>query len=142
VQNKQDLIKTIELEEAILGLRHDGIYHVYYKANTIIDVPLQEKLRGVLKEMTQNKKSLFLFEAGDYCSVTKEARDNAIKTETDFPSSATVVLVQNLAYKMIADFYYKINKPKQPYKVVRRFDEGIKWLLSFADTENSEFKIK
>ncbi len=41
---------------------------------------------------------------------------------------ATAVVVDTLAYKLIANFYLKFNKPKRPYKVFSKEEEAIKWL--------------
>lgn len=96
----------------------------------MITVNFQEKIYQVFHEITGGKKSPFIFEAAEYCTVTKEARVNAVATEDRTPTSATVVCVNNLAYRLIAEFYYKFNKPKQPYKVSADFEEGIQWLLN------------
>ena len=73
-------------------------------------------------------KRPFIFSAGEFVSITKEARKNATKMEDQVPVSASAVLVINLAQKLIADFYYKFDKPKNPLKVFRDFDKGIEWL--------------
>jgi len=128
MHDKLNLVKTIETEEAIVGKRKDGIIHVYYRPYTEINVELQYKMLDIFNEITQKQKSFFIFEADEFCSVTKEARDNAIKMEDQTPIQATVIMVRNLAQKLIADFYYKINRPKQPYKVVWQFEKGVTWL--------------
>lgn len=128
MKQSEHLIKTIDDPDFVLGLRGDGIVHVYYKSNTVIDVDMQDRIRVAAFKLTNDVKHPCLFEAGDYVSLTKEARANAIKKEDDFPASASAVLVQNLAYKMIADFYYKVHKPKQAFKVFRNIDEAIEWL--------------
>ena len=126
---KERLLETIETEKAIVGLRDDGIYHVYYKANTEITVELQTEMHKVFEEITGGKPGYFIFQAGEYVSVTSEARVNAVKTEDNSYTCATVVYVNNLAYRLVAEFYYKFNKPKQPYKVASDFNKGIQWLL-------------
>jgi hypothetical protein len=129
MKQSECVVNKIESPEFIVGLRSDGILHVYYKSNTVIDVDIQEKVSKAAFELTGNKKCPCLFEAGDYCVLTKEARANAIKKESDFPATVSAVLVQNLAYKMIADFYNKVNKPKQPYKTFRKVEDAVTWLI-------------
>lgn len=139
---KERLVKIIETERAIVGLRDDGIYHVYYKPNTEITVELQAEMHEVFKEITSGKPGYFIFEAGEYVSVTSEARVNAVKTEDDSFTCATVVYVNSLAYKLIAEFYYKFNKPKQPYKVASDFNKGILWLLNLRkEVEEREIQL-
>lgn len=123
-------IETLEYDKFVVAKRDDGIYHVYIKDRTVVDLELQAEMLQVYKKITQNKDGLFIFEAGHMCNVTKQARDNAVLIEYEAPICATVVYVQNLVYKMIANFFNRINKPKQPYLVVTNFNEGLKWLKS------------
>jgi hypothetical protein len=128
--HQQDQIAhKYETSEAIIAKRHDGIVHIYYKPGTEITVSIQEKLHLILMELTGGTKSLIIVEPGEYCTVNKEARDNAIAMEHRSPTKATVVYAANLAHKIIAEFYYKFNKPMTPYRVVSNFQEGIDWLL-------------
>lgn len=130
MHQKECLEETIEIEEAIVGRRKDGILHVYYKDSAEINVELQARILTIFKSLAGGQNRNILFEAGEYVTVTKEARENAIKMEEHVPSLTTVVIVQNLAYKLVADFYYKFNKPKRPYKVFTNFEKGVEWLLA------------
>ena len=69
-----------------------------------------------------------MFFAAENVSLSKEARDNAVKIEDQSMLGATAVVVDTLAYKLIANFYLKFNKPKRPYKVFSKEEEAIKWL--------------
>lgn len=129
MKQEDKVVRRIETNEAVVGLRNDGIVHVFYKPNTEITITLQEKMLVIFNEITERKKSLFIFEAAEHCTVTADARENAVYMESSTPTKATVVFVSNLAYRIIAEFYYKFNKPLQPYKVVSDFQNGIEWLL-------------
>lgn len=122
------LIQKIELPESIIGLRKDGILHMYYKPHMEITPEYQLRQLAVMLEITKGKKHPAIYEAGEYVTVGSEAREHAIKIESETPTLCKVVFVKTLAHKIIAEFYYKFNKPKQPYKVFSDFNEGIKWL--------------
>ncbi len=126
-----EFVEYKETDIYIVGLRHDGIIHVFYKDNVEITVNLQFELNEIFKSFCQNGPRLFLFQAGKKCSINKPARDNAIAMQDQVPAIAYVVYAQNMVYKMIANFYYKFNKPKQPFYVVTDFESGIEWLLSY-----------
>lgn len=128
MQQNTEFVRKIEIDEAIVGMRRDRIVHVYFKPHTEINVELQTKLLGVYNEITGTRKHFFIFEGGEFCTVTNEARENAMRIEDIAPVFASVVVVKNVAQKLIADFYQKVNKPKQPYRVVWQFEKGIKWL--------------
>lgn len=122
------IIKEINLPEASISLREDGIVHVHYNENTIVDIPLQLKMLEKFHEITGGKLTPFIFTASDGVQVTLEARNNAIKTEENTPCYGTAVIVTNTAYKLIANFYLKFNKPKRPYKVFSNKEVAVKWL--------------
>jgi hypothetical protein len=127
------LIQKIELPESIIGLRKDGILHFYYKPHTEITIEYQLRQLEVMMQITGGKKHPAIYEAGDYVTVGSEARAHAIELEERTPTLCKVVYVRNLAHKIIAEFFYKFNKPKQPYKVFTDFQEGINWLLKKRD---------
>ncbi|MBP9068121.1 MAG: hypothetical protein KBG47_01350 [Bacteroidia bacterium] len=121
-------LKQIVLPEGIVTLKTDGIVYVKYAVDTTVDLDVQARMLDAFIEITEKKLTPFLFEAEDGVTVTKEARDNAIVMEESTPCKATAVLVQNIAYAMIANFYVKFNKPKRPFKVFNKKEEAIEWL--------------
>lgn len=127
------IVKQIKLPEATLSLREDGIVHVFYHDNTILDVPLQLRMADAFNAIANGKKSLFVFEAGENVVVTKEARENALKLEATTPILSSAVVANNLAYRIVANFFIKVQMPKGKYKVVANFEEAIKWLKSLEN---------
>ncbi len=121
-------LKQIVLPEGIVTLKTDGIVYVKYAVDITVDLDVQARMLDAFNQLTEKKLTPFLFEAEDGVTVTKEARDNAIVMEESTPCKATAVLVQNIAYAMIANFYVKFNKPKRPFKVFNKKDEAIEWL--------------
>ena len=68
--------------------------------------------------------------AAENVNITKEARDNAVKIEDQSSLGASAVIVNNLAYKLIANFYMRFNKPKRPFKTFSNEKDAIEWLLT------------
>jgi len=130
LENAVEIIKQIKLPEATLSLRQDGIVQVWYHDHTILDIPLQLKMAEAFNNIADGKKSLFIFEAGEGVIVTKDARNNALKLEDSTPILASAVVANNLAYRIIANFFIKVQKPKGKYKVFASKEEAIKWLKS------------
>lgn len=129
--DKIEIVKVTEIAQAIVRLRSDGIVHVHYKEHTEITVELQNKMYDIFIQMCDDVKRPFLFTAEDYVTVDKEARDNAIKMEYKYMGAVTAVVANSIAYKLLANFYFKINKPKTPFRVFNTEDAAIKWLKSF-----------
>lgn len=122
------IIRKIDHDLVVVAMRMDGIVHVYFKPGTEITVPFQEELVSMYNQITEGNKAKFLFEGGEFVSITKEARENAIRIENETPTLASAILVMNLGQKIIADFYYLVNRPQQPYKVFSSFPKAVEWL--------------
>jgi hypothetical protein len=136
MNSRELLLTTVETNEAIVGIRRDGIIHIYFKSGTVIDIKLQNQLLQIYNDLTKGKKSLFIFQGGPNCRLTKEARLNALKLDAIAPMAASVVCTINWYQKIIAEFYYILNKPNQKYLVTRDFEKGIRWLQQVhADTQ-------
>ncbi len=124
------ILKQLEIEEAIIRLRSDGIVHVHYKKNIIMDVGLQTNMRVMFNDITNNKKSKFIFTASEGFSMTKEARENGPKLQENNPILYYAIVVDNLAYKILVNFYLRVFKPKGNYRMVKSIREGVDWLHS------------
>ena len=121
-------IKELDFPDVNIQRKSNGIVYVTFKDNCNLDIPLQMQLLDYYYDITDGKLMHFMFFAAENVSITKEARDNAIKTEDQSTLGATAVVVDTLAYKLIANFYLKFNKPKRPYKVFSKEEEAVKWL--------------
>lgn len=122
------VIKKLETAHLIGTLRSDGIVHIHIKENTTINLLVQDEMIKLYWLLTDVKRP-FVFTGDEFASITKEARENAIAMEDTVPISSSAIVVKNLAQKIIADYYYKFNRPKNPYSVFKKFDQAIDWLL-------------
>jgi hypothetical protein len=123
--------KVIENDFAIVHSRTDGIIHVTFKEGTEIDVALQDKMIEVYLEICGDKKRPFLYTGIGDVSITKEGREHSKNLEDVFPATATAIVADNIAYKIIANFYLKINKPRNPFKVFNDVPSAEVWLKTF-----------
>ena len=121
-----DQVKT---ERFDVSLRTDGIMHVHIHDRVEIDLDCQKKMQEVYWEVTAESRP-FIFTAGEFISITREAQKNAKVIEGDTPVVASALIVNNIAQKLMADFYYKFDPPKNPLKVFKKFDRGLEWLKS------------
>jgi hypothetical protein len=128
IEKDDDIIDRLEIPEAVIRLRRDDIVHVTFKKDIVLDVVVQMNLLKLYNQITNGKKSYFIFDAEENVSITKEARDNATKIEDLSPTAGSAVIASNLAYRMIANFYVKFNKPKSSLKVVSNMEEAIAWI--------------
>lgn len=125
-------IRVSDLPEALMEFKSDGIVHVTFKKNCVLDIELQMRMLAKYHWLTNSEPTPFIFESEEGLTVTKEARDNAIIIEEQSPCKAMAVVVENLAYKIIANFYMTFNKPKRPYKVFSNKKDALEWLKQFV----------
>ena len=125
--------KTIDLPEATIHCRTDGIIHILFKDRTEFDIALQEKMLAMYIEICDGEKRPFMFSAFNDVIITKESRENSSKIEHLYPGIATALIANSLPYRLIANFYLKINKPKTPYKIFKDEPSAILWLNTFME---------
>jgi len=122
----------IETAIAIISVDENGIGHQYFKDNTVLDVPEQLENLEAIKSVTSMKPTPFVVSAGKNVMITKDARDNAILIEPLSPINASAIVVQNLAYRLIAEFFIKVQKPKMPYKIFTDKQNAYEWCKQFV----------
>ncbi len=130
LESEITIVDEIEIPEAFIRMRSDGIVHVFYKENTVLDVPLQLRMLDLYWKLTNNQKANFIFESDEGFFLTKEARENSVKLEASTPVIASALIVTNLASRIVANFFIKMNKPKIRYKLFGTVEEAAKWLKS------------
>ena len=121
------ILKEINFREATIWLRSDDIVHVHYKKNATLDIELQADMRKVFKQITEHIPHGFIFSAEEGFNLTKEAREH-MKANRDPVIKAYAIIADNLAYRIIANFVLKVNKPSVPYKLFANVEDGVRWL--------------
>ena len=118
----------VKTKEFVATLREDGIIHVVVSNNTHITIDIQVEMVKAYWSLTTIKRP-FIFEAGEFVSISKEARINAKTIEEETPVLASALIIKNLAHKILAEYYYKFNRPKRPLKLFKSIETAEKWLL-------------
>lgn len=116
-----------ETEDVVVSLRTDGIVYVFIKANTHITVEVQERMLAAYWEITTDQRP-FIFDADEFVSISKEARHNAQLIEERSPVSASALVIRNLGQRIIADYYYRFNRPKRPLALFKSVEEAVDWI--------------
>lgn len=125
----EDIVQTISLSSMILCLDNQGIVHIRYLQGQIIDVKEKIEEKRALQEITKGVKHPILISFEHFVTITKEAKEYSILVEPEQPFLAVAILVENLAYQLMADFYFKFYKPKVAYKVFKSYAKAVDWLI-------------
>ncbi len=118
---------TTKTKDYKVELRVDGIIHVHYNAGTKVTVETLKELQQVYAQITTIKRP-FIFTGDEFVSITTDARRYAAEMDQTNPSLGHVFVAKNLAQKILAQYYFKFNRPKHPLKVVGSFEEGIHYI--------------
>lgn len=125
------LVPTIETIVSVLTIHENGIGQMHFKDDIVMEISNQmEHLNGLI-EITNGQPTPFIVTTGKRVLISREARDNAVLIEDISPVNAMAVIVQNLAYRLVADFYLRFNKPKIPYKVFTDQEKAMDWCMQF-----------
>lgn len=123
------IVRSIDLDHAVVALRDDDIIHIYFKQATEINPKLQDEVLNACRELAEPGKAYpYVYEAGDFLTMSKDARKHAVEIEQNHPSNVFAMVVQNLAQKILANHYYKDESPKRPYQINVKFEDAIDWL--------------
>lgn len=127
--SNDDIVQTISLTSMTLNLDKQGIVHIRYHEGQTIDVKEKIEEKRALLEITKGEKHLIIISFDHFVTITKEAKEYSILIEPEQPFLAVAIIVENLAYQLMADFYFKFYKPKVAYKVFKSDDKAIEWLI-------------
>ncbi len=118
--------KTIEVT-----LMKEGILHIHLKAHS--EITLNDAVFAVeeMGKLANGKKRPVFIDAGEFCTIDKEARIFSASEESNIYTLADAIAYNNLGQKLIANFYLKQNNPSVPTKVFSETEEAIKWLKTF-----------
>jgi hypothetical protein len=116
-----------------------GIFTAFLLENDIIeiewDLDLMEvqknhlvQLRDAIKELGHGKKMRVYISTNDLMNITPDARKYAVSHEGAQFTFANAVLVNNVAKKILFNFFVNIGKPKPPTKGFNSRQEALEWL--------------
>ncbi len=119
-------ISKIESAHIIGYLREDGIIHVHIKDNTTITVEVLNTINDCIWKITEVPRQ-FIFQAGKGTNITNKARKESAKTQREYPSISTAVIVEGAKQRIIANIFYALVKLDSPIKSFKTIEECLKW---------------
>ena len=128
--NKSKYIQEIDLTHTVLRMRDDGIVQVNFNDKLEIDTNEARDILNAQKELSKGKKVLVLNVAGKQTTATSAARDFAASDEATKYTLAEAYVVNNLAQKLVGNFYVNFHKPKAPTKIFTNETDAVNWLKS------------
>jgi hypothetical protein len=132
------IISQIETTVAVIGVDENGIVHVHYKDYALYDIAQQLENKEAIHQLIGTHPTPFIITSGENVIFTKSARENALKIEPTSPVCASAIVIDNLAYRLVAEFYIKIQKPKKPHKIFTSKEKAYEWCKQFLTTKDNQ----
>ncbi len=113
------------------NLYDNGVIEILWdKTIETIEVDHLSKMQQTVAELSGGKRMPLLFTPHDFLHLSKEGGKFATSDDGTRYSLAIAVVVDNLAKKLLMNFFLSINKPKVPTKGCSTKADSFKWLES------------
>lgn len=121
----------VDLSYATLESRK-GIIWLILKEDAELDVKEIKDFTSVCEKLANHKPYFLISDARVNLSITSEGRKAAASKEISPLLVANAVLVNNVAVRIVANFFTAVNKPHFKYKVFNEERAAINWLKKQA----------
>ena len=113
-------------------LRDDSVIEINWDEKLeIIEVIHLMKMQEVVGELGGGKKMPLLFLPHGFLNVSKEGARYATSDAGVKYTLAIAVLIDNLAKRLLLNFFLNFNKPKVPTKGFSKKEDSLNWLSKF-----------
>ncbi len=124
------ITKKSETDTAQIEMCSDGIIRVMLKGKRELNGKAFEAIFALYNDLVKGEPHAYIYYAEDNSViVTEDGRRFAKDKEYSFPKICNAIVVNNLAHKLLANFYLRFNKPFYPFKVFSKMEEAEKWCL-------------
>jgi hypothetical protein len=120
-------MKKIELPYATIENR-DGILWLILKEDADLDVEEVKEFTSACEKLSGNEPYFLISDARVNLTISSEGRKAAASQQISPLLVANAVLVNNVAVRMVANFFTAVNKPHFKYKVFNNETEALAWL--------------
>jgi hypothetical protein len=121
----------IELTNAEVKLRPDGILHIHLKEGCEITIEDAQQVLKAMAKLGGGKKLPVLIDAGEFVQVDQDVQEFSASKEGNIYTLADAIAYYSLGQKLLAHFYIKLNNPVVPTRTFDKKSEAITWLKSF-----------
>lgn len=130
-EDKIKTIKTIEENGFTVFYQSDDITKVIFDDHLEGTIHTAKKLLDIYKTLSPDKKVLLMVVYGNNNSFTPETREFVASKHVSETVKAEALIINNLAFRIIANFYFKVNKPTRPSKAFKNEEDARNWLYEF-----------
>lgn len=127
-------MNEIEFPHSIV-IYNPPVMFLNFKEGAELDVKEIKEMINAAETLSGKKPYLLLSDVRNQVEITPEGRKIAADKNESPCVLANAVLTNNLALKLTANFFIKINKPHFPLKVFNDYRKALKWLMEQNEEE-------
>jgi hypothetical protein len=124
-----DIEEEISFLHSNLKRRKDGLIIVQCADNHAYKVEEIKENHEAIKKLSPGKMAFVLNIAGKYTSIEPETKSFMAKGPHKSFIAAEAFVIQNLAQRILAQFYFKINRPIVPSEYFTDVKKAEAWIL-------------
>lgn len=129
VKGKPEIFKEIENDYLKAILYNTGVIEIVWNTSILtIEVFHLKQMQEVVAKIGGGKKMPLYFSMHEFLGINDEARRYATSDEGVKYTLATTVLVDNLAKKLLMNFFMNMFTPKVPTKGFSNREDALLWL--------------
>jgi hypothetical protein len=127
-----DIENIVEVRIATIELRPDKIIQLNIKDDVTLDVADIEEFNAAINNFTKGKPHPILVITGERNGSTRAATKMSMKLLKDENYAlAEALVITSFSTRISANFFFKVFKPKFPYKNFKSKGEAEEWLKRF-----------
>lgn len=141
--DEKDSLYNFESDLIAEQVEHGVTFRLYKNRIFHVSIPKDMKIgKSVIDSgyrfLDDNGAGRFynIYEFDSFADVEPEVREWAADTSGNHYTHCDAIVIRNLAQKILADFYIKINKPQMPTKIFYSVEKAVEWIKEVQlDTE-------
>lgn len=132
-------MEFIEIRAGKIRLLDEDIIEIVVAANYETTIEDVDEVNAIVVKLTQGKPHYIITVTQQGSSTTNEVKEYAAQESFRKNVIAQAIVISNIAIRLMATVYMRINRPKQKIKLFNTQDEALRWihLLKIRGKEKS-----
>ena len=122
--------EKVKTEIASVFVKNENIILIEFIEYYTVEPKHLRSIQDAVLSLTNGRTVCILVKAGKYGSISEEAKKLDIFNSEKV--SAVAVLTTELHQKLLGTLYFKMNRKPYPYRLFRKEENAVNWLMEFA----------
>ncbi|MES2681764.1 MAG: hypothetical protein V4635_17850 [Bacteroidota bacterium] len=129
MEKTEKINRTVTTSVCQISVEKNDVVFVKMNENAIIDIEEVDEMHQSLNELVDHRPYYMVVIPAIGNTSSSEARKYAARLKNK-KLMAEAIVVDNLAQRIMANFYVKVNRPNQKVKVFSSVPAGLAWIDS------------